>query len=235
VLAAVIGDEHPGIEGYAEICRALQHSATALCVTLETTWLPTPKLEGKVEVALAPFDALWCGPWGPYSNSAGAVRAIRYAREKQVPFLGTCAGFQHAAIEYARSKLGLPNADHAESNPDGQPLIIAPLPEPLLERTVAVVLDPSSRTARIYQRTSAAEKCRCAFGLNPAYLAPLHSAGLRVTGVNETGAATVLECTEHPFFFATLFLPEHASRAAAPHPLITAFVETAAAFSRMRG
>lgn len=234
VLAGVIGDDHPGVQGYEVIREALRHAAHALALDVETRWLPTPTLGEEVETELAVYDALWCGPWGPYENTEAALRAIRFARERGLPFLGTCAGFQHAAIEYARSVLGLAHADHAESNPTAATPVIAPLPEPLLDRTGAVVLDPASRAARIYRRTTVAERYRCRFGLNPAYLNSLHGGGLRVTGVDELGAATVIEFPEHPFFLATLFLPERASRAGAPHPLVTAYLQAAAEASGVR-
>lgn len=234
VLAGVIGDHHPGVEGYVVIREALHHAARALAVDIETHWLPTAALGREVERELAGYDALWCGPWGPYQNPDAALRAIRFARERGLPFLGTCAGFQHAVIEYARSVLGLAHADHAESNPAAQAPVIAALSYPLVERTAAVVLDPASRTAGIYRRTVVAEHYRCQFGLNPAYLAPLHGGGLRVTGVDELGVATVVEFPGHPFFLATLFLPERTSRAGAPHPLVTAYVQAAAGAGGVR-
>ena len=196
VLAGVIGDDHPDVQGYMVIREALRHAACALAVDVETHWLPTTALGGAIDRGL--------------------------------PFLGTCAGFQHAVIEYARSVPGLAHADRAETNPAAAPLVIAPLSYPLVERTAAVVLNPASRTAGIYRRTEVAERYRCRFGLNPEYVAPLHRGGLRVTGVDELGVPTVVECPEHPFFLATLFLPEHASRAGAPHPLVTAYLRAAA-------
>ena len=233
VRAGVIGDDHPDVQGYAAIRDALHHAADLLAIEVEADWLPTAAL-GDVETELGAYDALWCGPWGPYRNTDAALRAIRLARERGVPFLGTCAGFQHAVIEYARSVLGLAEADHAESNPAAPAPVIAPLPYPLVERTAAVVLNPASRTAEIYRRTTVAEWYRCRFGLNPEYLPALHRSGLRVTGVDELGAATVLEFPGHPFFVATLFLPERSSRAGAPHPLVTAYLTAAAEASGMR-
>lgn len=228
VRAGVVGDEHSDVNGYPVIHEALRHAARALSVEVETEWLPTCMLGAEVETELAAYDALWCGPCGPYQNTDAALRAIRFAREHGLPFLGTCAGFQHAVIEYARSVLGLEHADHAESNPAAALPVIAPLLHPLVERTAAVVLDPASRTAGIYRRTTVAERYRCRFGLNPTYLTPLHRGGLRVTGVDEVGMAAVLEFPDHPFFVATLFLPERASRAGAPHPLVVAYLEAAA-------
>ncbi|MEP6835071.1 MAG: hypothetical protein ABJB74_16915 [Gemmatimonas sp.] len=230
----IVGDDHPVIQGYTEICEALQHASRLLALEVETQWLPTSALETDTKRQLGSYDALWCGPWGPYENGSGALQAIKFARESRVPFLGTCAGFQHAVIEFSRTVLGLDRAEHAESNSLGGLNVINALPEPLLERTSAVALDPVSRTARIYRRTISAEKYRCAFGLNPAYLAQVHGAGLRVTGVNETGVAAIVELTSHPFFFGTLFLPECTSRPGAPHPLITAYLRIAAEVGGMR-
>jgi CTP synthase (UTP-ammonia lyase) len=70
------------------------------------------------------FDGLWCVPGSPYASMEGALNAIRQARESGLPFLGTCGGFQHALIEVARDLLGLADADHSESNPGGDVLLI---------------------------------------------------------------------------------------------------------------
>lgn len=227
LVTGVIGDSHPGVEGFAAIRAALQHAATALSLDVDPRWIPSTTLAEQSDRDLAEFDALWCGPWGPYANADDATRVIRFAREHERPFLGTCAGFQHAAIEYARSVLGLSHADHAEANPATPQPVITALSEPLIDRTAAIVLDPGSQTARIYRRTLIAERYRCRFGLNPAYLRSLHGSGLRVAGVDETGAAMVLEFVEHPFFVATLYLPEIASRSSAPHPLVIAYLQAA--------
>lgn len=234
LLAGVIGDDHPEIKGYPAIELALKHAAAALAVRIEVQWLTTRELEPDCHRQLGSFDALWCGPHGPYANSEGALRAIRFAREQRRPFLGTCAGFQHAAIEYARSVLGLVDADHAEMNPTATLPLVAALTEPRVERCAAVILDPASRTARIYGRTEIAERYRCHFGLNPEYVGPLHRGGLRVAGIDEDGNASVIEFPEHPFFVGTLFLPERASRLDAPHPLVTAYLKAAAETSEER-
>ena len=234
VRAGIIGDDHPEIKGHETIAQALRHAASALEMRVEIQWLPTSELVDDVDQQLTGFDALWCGPHGPYSNSDGALRAIRFARERKRPFLGTCAGFQHAVIEYARTVLGLADADHAEANPNAQRAIVAALSEPRVERTAAVILDPASRVADFYKRTEVAERYRCHFGLNPEYVTPLHRAGLRVAGVAEDGSAAVVECAEHPFFIGTLFMPERTSRSAAPHPLVSAYLKAAVETREMR-
>lgn len=229
VCAGIIGDFDPAVRAHHVIADALQHSADSLSLDIETRWLPTSCLDdASAGDDLAACDAIWCGPCGPYVNAGGALRAIRRAREEGIPFLGTCAGFQHAAIEYARTVLGLSGADHGESNPAAAERVIAPLLQPIFERTGPVMLDPGSRAAGIYGRTAAAERFRCRFGLNPEYVRPLHRAGLRVSGVDDMGCPTVIELPGHRFFIATLFMPERTSRPGAPHPLVTAYVRAAA-------
>jgi len=229
VRAGVIGDDHRTYNAVDHIRSSLTHAGRMIGVTIETRWLPTPSLRHDVERQLLDFDAVWCGPCGPYINGSAALRAIRYAREQRLPFLGTCAGFQHAAIEYARNVLGFADAEHAETNPGAAQPVVAPLPSPLFERTAAVLLAPTSRCAAIYQRTEVAEWYRCHFGLNPTYLPVLHRGGLRVAGIDEEGMAAIFEQPDHPFYVGTLFMPERRSRAEEPHPLVRALVQAAVA------
>jgi len=86
----IIGDHDPGLPSHVATGSALDHAAAALSVTLERSWLPTQLLdEGSSETTLRRFDALWCGPGGPYRSMAGALRAIQFAREQGWPFIGT--------------------------------------------------------------------------------------------------------------------------------------------------
>lgn len=86
----IIGDFDPQLRSHIATNAAISHAASALSVTVECTWLPTPLLDAADnETALTPFDALWCAPASPYKSMHGALRAIRFAREKGWPFLGT--------------------------------------------------------------------------------------------------------------------------------------------------
>ena len=93
------------------------------------------------------FSGLWCVPTSPYRSMEGALLAIRYARESGVPFLGTCGGFQHAVIEYARNVLGWADAEHAETAPDAARAVISLLECPLVETSGVVRFVPGSRIA----------------------------------------------------------------------------------------
>ena len=88
----IIGDHDPDRLSHAATERALDHAAKALSLALDCVWLPTPWLDcarGEVALRLDPFDGLWCAPGSPYESMAGALAAIRYAREAGRPFIGT--------------------------------------------------------------------------------------------------------------------------------------------------
>ena len=86
----IIGDFDPNFPSYIATNEALSHAAMALSVTVDCSWLPTRPLEDEgAEVALQQFDALWCAPGSPYKSMTGALRAIRFAREQDWPFIGT--------------------------------------------------------------------------------------------------------------------------------------------------
>ena len=86
----IIGDHDPQRPSHAATVDALQHAVQALGLPLEATWLATPTLDGaEGERLLARYDALWCAPGSPYASMEGALAAIRYARERDIPFIGT--------------------------------------------------------------------------------------------------------------------------------------------------
>jgi CTP synthase (UTP-ammonia lyase) len=223
----IIGDYQPDYRPHPATNEALSHAASSLSVPIEVTWLPTPSLEEDPQARLSGFDALWCAPGSPYQSLVGALNAIRFAREGHRPFLGTCGGCQHTILEYARHVLGLTDAQHAEYDPSASVLFITPLSCSLVGKTMQVRLSPGSRAHRLYEREVVTEHYYCNFGLNPAYQTQLHEGGLRVVGVDQDGEARIVELADHPFFLATLFVPQVSSRLTQPHPLICAFLRAA--------
>ena len=230
----LIGDYNPSVRAHVAIPKALALAAESLACEVEPVWLPTPSLQPPVPPQLTRFDALWCVPASPYTNMDGALAAIRFAREKGIPFLGTCGGFQHALIEYARNQLGLSEADHAESNPTTALPLIAPLSCSLVGVNGRIKFQPGSQAAAIYGAQEATEEYHCNYGLNPAFQAQCHSGHLKITGFDDQGDARIIELAAHPFYLATLFQPELSAlkNEKAAHPLITAFVWSAAASER---
>lgn len=189
-------------------------------------WVPTEEIHSAAR--LESFDGIWCVPASPYRSMDGALRAIEFARTSGRPFLGTCGGFQHAVIEFARNVLGWMDADHAESSPDAARAVIAPLECSLVEVAGRVRLHPGSRLAAAYGSLEANEEYRCRYGLNPAFRAALTSGPLRVAAEDDDGDARAVELDGHPFFVATLFQPERAALRGAVAPLAVAFVKACA-------
>lgn len=174
---------------------------------------------------LAGFRGIWIGPGSPYASMDGALSAIRLARENRIPLLGTCGGFQHIIIEYARNVVGIDDAEHEESAPAASRLVISRLACSLVGRTMNIKLAPDSTLARIYRRTEVQEQYLCNFGVNPEYVDRLRSGPLRVVGSDDEGVIRTVELPGHPFFIGTLFLPQHGSTPSNPHPLISAFIQ----------
>jgi CTP synthase (UTP-ammonia lyase) len=199
---------------------------------VETEWLPTPLLEKDPEEILIAFDGLWIVPASPYASMEGALLAIRFARERGVPFLGTCGGFQHALIEYARNVLNLTEADHAETNPQAALPLIASLACSLVEVSDDIILQPGSCIAAIYGKSQISEKYHCSFGLNPRYSTLFNESGLRITGFDKSGEARVFDLDGHPFYMGTLFQPERSAFNDVAHPLIVAYVQAVLAHTR---
>ena len=175
------------------------------------------------------FDGLWCVPASPYRSTEGALRAIRFAREQGRPFLGTCGGFQHAIIEYARNVLGWADAEHAETAPDATRAVITPLNCALVETTGTISLRKESALAAAYGCLETNEVYHCSYGINPLFLAAIVSGPLRVSAEDRAGEVRAIELEGHPFFIATLFQPERAALTGTTPPLVTAFVRAAMA------
>jgi CTP synthase (UTP-ammonia lyase) len=182
---------------------------------------------------LAQFDGIWVVPGSPYADRDGALAAIRTARTGPVPFLGTCGGFQHAVLEYARSVLGL-DVDHAE-DPSGAAAgpIIVPLACSLRGEQAEIEALPGTRAAGILGTAPRTERYFCGYGLDEGFRAALAGAGLVLSAVDGLGAVRMLELPGHPFYLASLFQPELADDDPDAHPLIRAFV--AAALARSPG
>lgn len=227
VRIALIGDYDASVVANQAIPRALQ-LATRRPAKVEGTWVATPSLEQDADAQLAGFHGLWCVPASPYRSMEGALGAIRFARERGTPFLGTCGGFQHVLLEYARSVLGLEEADHAEIRPGAAVPFIAPLSCSLVERSGKVLFAPGSRIRAAYGRDFAEEPYHCSYGLNPRYASLLHGRSLKVVAVDEDGDARAVELDGHSFFVATLFQPERAALHDRSHPLVEAYLAAAA-------
>lgn len=230
----VIGEFEPGFLPHRATNKALGHSGAEFEAEIRVTWLPTDTLEQGGEGALEGFDGLWCAPGSPYRSLEGALGAVRFAREGDIPFIGTCGGFQHAVLEYARNVVGFKDAHHAEYDPYASNLFISALECSLAGKKMGVEIQSDCRAFELYGRGEVEEEYYCNFGLNPDHQADLERCGLAITGSEQDGEARIVELPTHRFFLATLFVPQTSSTLDNPHPLVSGFVKAARVFSAER-
>jgi CTP synthase (UTP-ammonia lyase) len=232
----LIGDYYPEITAHRAIARSFETACFENKTRrITTTWLGTDTLEKMSEAELKNFDGFWCVPGSPYASMAGALRGIQFARENGVPFLGTCAGFQHALVEYVRNALGIAGADNAETNPDALCVVITRLVCPMVEKASEVVLREGTRLRAIIGRSTSTEQYHCNFGLALDGEALLTPGDVRISARGHDGRAHAIELINHPFYIATLFQPERAALRGKVHPLVRAFIEAVALTSESNG
>jgi CTP synthase (UTP-ammonia lyase) len=172
------------------------------------------------------YDGLWVLPGTPYRDEAAALEAIRFAREQGMPALGTCGGFQHMALEYARNAAGLAGAAHAESDPDGETFVVDALACSLVGQERVVRPVAGTRLAAICGTEPFAGFHYCSYGLVPGMAERL---GLVVGAHADDAGVEAFELPDHPFYVATLFQPQvGTSDRGVLHPLVGALLEAAA-------
>lgn len=221
---ALVGDYNHKSVAHDAIHLAIDDAAAALGVTADYDWLETQEINSEED--LVGYDAIWVVPGSPYKKTEGALTAIRYARQNNIPFLGTCGGFQHAILEYARNVMGMEQAAHAEFDDEGD-MVITPLACSLAGKSEEVMLTPESKIARAYGKNEIKEQYNCHYGVAADFAAQLSDQPLHVTGRSRDGEARVIELTTHPFFVATLFQHERWSLYSKPSPLVQAFLTAA--------
>ena len=222
----VIGDYDASFEPHRATDAALTHAATALSLGIEVVWIPTTSLDTPDAIqSLASFGGLWAAPGSPYQSMSGALHAIRFAREFGLPLLGTCGGFQHIVLEYARHVLGFSEASHAEYDPYASSLFISRLACSLVGREFVISLQPGSLVAATYGATSVTEQYYCNFGVNSNHSAALAAGDLAIVGSDAEGEVRAVELRSHPFFVGTLFVPQLRSQPESPHPLVLGFLK----------
>lgn len=220
---ALVGDRSPHVQAHSRVPQLLHALRRRDLIELDAYWIPTAEA---LHDDLNGFDGIWLLPGSPYVSEAGALAAVHTAREEGVPFLGTCGGFQHAVLEYARNVCSL-GARHGETEPDAEDPLIVPLACSLAGHEGAVDVSPGSLAERILGSTRTVERYHCSYGLDPARIDTLRAGGMYFTGFDDDGDARILELPEHPFFLATLFQPELAGDGSRPHPVIRAFATAA--------
>jgi len=217
---ALVGDRSATVQAHARI-PVLMQALAAGDDPIELYWLPTATIAGSRDVE--GFDGVWIVPGSPYANGDGVLAAIEAARTRGIPLLGTCGGFQHLLLEFARNVCRLGAVEHAEMHPDASALLLVPLQCKLFGEEATVTIAPGTIAAGAMGAGPTTERYFCRYGLNADYLTVLQAHGLVISGRDDLGDARVVELPGHPFFVGSLFQPELASDATWAHPLIAAF------------
>lgn len=126
--------------------------------------------------------------------------------------------------------LGIEDAEHEESAPGAPTLLVSKLSSSLVGKTQTIKILPGSLVHRAYGRDEVTEQFACNYGLNPQFRDKVEKGQLKITGVDLDGEVRAVEVVEHPFYVATLFLPQISSAPESPHPLIVAYLRAALAF-----
>jgi CTP synthase len=243
VRIAVVGKYVEYEDSYKSLKEALVHGATAQNLKLNLTWVEAEGLESKdaqeaereCATQLEGFDGILVPGGFGKRGIQGMLNAIRYAREKKVPYFGICLGMQTACIEYARNVCGLADADSSEFNPATPHRIIYKLRElrgiDELGGTMRLgawtcKLEPNSQAAKAYGASEISERHRHRYEFNREYEDILTGGGLRITGSTPDGTyVEIVEIPDHPYFLGCQFHPEFKSKPLEPHPLFGAFIQ----------
>ncbi len=200
-------------------------------------WVESTDLEDndeKLKEIMDKADGVIVLPGFGARGTEGKIKAIKYVRENNIPFLGICFGFQLAVVEFARDVLSLKDANSTEINPSTTYPVITMLDDQ--KRVVQVggtmrlgsqkiILKEGSIANKIYGSKVIYERHRHRYEVNPEYVDALQKAGLVISGVSENGLVEFIELPNKKFFVATQAHPEFKSRPMSPSPLYVSFLK----------
>ena len=237
VTIAIVGKYVHLRDSYLSVIEALSHAGFHHGVRVAIRWVASDNLVAGADRELEGVDSILVPGGFGWRGIEGKLEAIRYARERGVPYLGLCLGLQTAVIEFARDVCGLADANSSEFDPDTPHPVIDLLPEQEgvtdLGATMRLGaqpchLVPGTRTAEAYGEPVVYERHRHRFEVNPAYHAILQDHGMVLSGFSPDGRLVeTVEIAGHAFFVAGQFHPELRSRPTRPHPLFREFVGAA--------
>lgn len=222
-------------DSYASVLNALEHAGIHLGCKIHLKWIQTTGLTDKnVQEHLKDVDAVVVPGSLGISEIEGKIACVRYARQKAIPFLGLCLGFQAAVIEFAQTVCGLKGAGSTEMDPQCPTPVINLLSDKKIEGSESD-LRLGGRNVEIKPKTTAWElfgkaesvrmRFRYRYDVDPNYIETLEKAGMVFSGkAPNQPVMQILEIPEHPFFVATQAHPEQTSRPLRPHPMFCGLI-----------
>ncbi|MCC6479058.1 CTP synthase [Sphingorhabdus sp.] len=254
VTIGVVGKYVGLADAYKSLNEALAHGGFANRVKVNINWIDAELFEkgdSDIAAALEPMHAILVPGGFGERGSEGKIAAVRFARERKVPFFGICLGMQMACIEGARNTAGIADASSTEFGPTNEP-VVGIITEWMTEEGLQTreaggdlggtmrlgaydaVLAGNSHVAGIYGSANISERHRHRYEVNGAYKEPLEKAGLIFSGMSPDGLLPeIVERPDHPWFIGVQFHPELKSKPFDPHPLFASFIEAAVEQSRL--
>jgi CTP synthase len=235
VTIAIAGKYTELEDSYASVVESLKHAGAHHKTNIQIEWIATS--QGNIQDKLKEVDGVIVPGGFGTRGTEGKIEVIKYCRENNIPFLGICYGLQLAVIEFARHVCGLPNANSTEINPDTkEPVVniledqkkITELGGTMRLGAYSADLLPGSIVSKLYNCTTASERHRHRYEVNPKYHEILKKQGLVFSGLSPDGTlAEFIELPDHPYFVATQAHPELKSSLIKPAPLFDGLVKAA--------
>ena len=252
VSIAMVGKYVDLTDSYKSLNEALTHAGIQTRARVRIHHLDSEEIDRNGTDSLTGMDAILVPGGFGKRGVEGKIKAIRFAREKKIPYLGICLGMQLAVIEYARHVVGLQGANSTEFDPDTPHPVIALITEwqnrdGRVERRTAqselggtmrlgaqpADLMAGSLVQKIYGGSEINERHRHRYEVNNHYLPRLEAAGLRISARTRSEHLTeLIELPAHPWFVGSQFHPEFCSTPRHGHPLFTAYIRAALAYQR---
>ena len=238
ISIAVVGKYAEHRDAYKSIYESLDHAGIAhrAQVRIQRIHSEAVEREGPERLLGGVDGILVPGGFGE-RGIEGKVDAVRFARERGIPFFGICLGMQCAVVEYARSVMGLAGANSTEFDKDNPHPVICLLDE---QKSITdkggtmrlgahpAKLDPESEAFRCYDSEEISERHRHRFEFNNAYRQQFSAHGMRIAGTSPDGSLVeIVEIPDHPWFVAVQFHPEFKSQPTSAHPLFAGFISGA--------
>ena len=246
VRIAMVGKYIDLKDSYMSLNEALRHAGIQTRTRVNIDYIESESIQTEGTGCLQEVDAILVPGGFGERGIEGKIAAVKFAREKKVPYLGICLGLQVAIIEYARHVVGLAGAHSTELNPQTPHPVIALITEwqdrdgTLQARTAgsdlggtmrlgaqACFIEDGTLAKSIYGKSEISERHRHRFEFNNRYLKQISEAGLVFSGFSRDGLAELIELPSHPWFFGTQFHPEFTSNPRDGHPLFTSFINAA--------
>lgn len=235
-------------DAYKSIAEALIHASVANHCKADVEWIHSEDVErmsdDEIEQTFGGLNGILVAPGFGSRGIEGKIKAIQYAREHHIPFLGICLGMQCAVIEFARNVLGWKDANSTEFNPsteypvidfiEGQSSTIKKGGTMRLGAYKCNLID-NSKAFEAYQQQQISERHRHRYEFNNDFLSDFEKHGMIATGINpEKSLVEIVEIPEHPWFVGVQFHPEYKSTVANPHPLFCKFIEAALTVKKVK-